>query len=134
MPLPKVSAVGERPFVVAGKNPRGPLAVAVLPRLSREKGIHDVLADVTIEAGDGAEPIGVFGHYRSLTINFSRAVAASRVLAQDLAGTHAVDITARIQRVGANAIRLPGELIEQVGRSAASPGDVSDPGLVLVLR
>lgn len=134
MPLPKVSAAGERPFVVAGRNPKGPLAVATLPRLSREKRIHDALADVTIEAGDGTQPVGVFGHYRSLTINFSRAVAGSRVLAQDLAGTEAADITSRVQRVGTNGIRLPCELIEQIGRSAASPGDVSDPGLVLVLR
>jgi hypothetical protein len=33
-----------------------------------------------------------------------------------------------------NVVTLPGSLIERVGLSAASKGDTSNPGLVLVVR
>jgi hypothetical protein len=77
-------------------------------------------------------PVGVFGRYRSLTLRLSRAAAAFVVMAQDLAGDSARDITPEVKRHG-NEITIPGRVIERIGLSAATPGDVSDPGLVLKL-
>ena len=54
------------------------------------------------------------------------------ILAQDLAGTEAVDISDRV-KVDGSYVVIPGEVIADVGLSAASEGDISDPGLVLVI-
>ena len=60
-------------------------------------------------------------------------MAGQRVLAQDLAGDTPQDIT-RLVRVSGTRVTIPGTVIDRIGRSAATPGDKSDPGLVLVLR
>jgi hypothetical protein len=133
MSLPVISAQGEPPFVVASRHPDGAVALATLSRTSSEIGIFLPLADVTIEIGGGTDPIGIFGKYRSLTLNLTVPLGARRVWAQDLAGDEAVDISGKISR-GEKQIILPGELITQVGYSAATPGDLSEPGLVLVLE
>lgn len=133
MALPVVSAEGEPPFVAASRHPNGAIAVATLSRTSTEKGIFVPLADVTIEAGDGCAPIGIFGKYRSLTLNLTAPPGSRRVWAQDLAGDDAVDITDKVSHTDKQMI-LTGELIDQVGCSAATPGDLSEPGLVLALK
>jgi len=133
MALPVVSAEGEAPFVVASRHPNGAIAVATLSRTSTEKGTFVPLADVTIEAGDGCAPIGIFGKYRSLRLNLTEPPGSRRVWAQDLAGDEAVDITDKIS-LGEKQIIFPGELIDQVGCSAATPGDQSELGLVLTLK
>ena len=78
-------------------------------------------------------PIGIFGRYHSLTLVFDKSVAGHRVLAQDLAGDIPQDIT-RLVRVSGDHVTIPGAVIDRIGRSAATPGDKSDPGLVLVIQ
>jgi hypothetical protein len=133
MSLPDVVAEGEPPFVVASRHPNGAIAMATLSRTSTEKGIFVPLADVTIEVGDGTNPVGIFGKYCSLTLNLTVPPGSRRVWVQDLAGEEAVDITGK-GSLGDKQIILTGELIDQVGRSAATPGDLSEPGLVLALK
>jgi len=58
-------------------------------------------------------------------------MTGQRLLAQDLAGESPQDIT-RLVRFTGNAVEIPGALIDRIGRSAATRGDKSDPGLVLV--
>lgn len=130
--LPEVSAQGEAPFVAASCHPNGSLAVATLPRIRRGQGIHFPLADVSLDAGAGDRPVGVFGRYRSLRLRLSGPLGARRLWAQDLAGDKATDVTSQVT-LHSNAITLTGELIERVGLSAATPGDLSNPGLVLAL-
>ena len=77
--------------------------------------------------------MGVFGRYGSLTLRYPYALGKVRVLAQDLAAHEAVDITGRV-KVEGNKMTVPGSVIAEVGLSAASEGDVSDPGLVLKLE
>lgn len=91
------------------------------------------MADVTLQVGQDSGPIGIFGRYRSLTLVFDKSVAGRRVLAQDLAGDTPQDIT-RLVRVSGDRVLIPGAVIDDVGRRAATPGDESDPGLVLVIR
>lgn len=133
MPLPNVSGVGELPFVMASCNPNGAVAIATQERRSSERGVYFPLADVTTEAGNGQHPVGIFGRYKSLTLHFTQTITGKKVLAQDLAGSTATDITNLVTTKG-NSLLLSGELINRIGSSAASPGDVSAPGLVVVLR
>lgn len=132
MALPSVRADGEAPFVIASRHPNGAIAVAALPRASRQEGIHSPLADVSIEAGEGASPIGIFGSYRSLTLRLAEDLGSRRAWVQDLAGESAVDVTVRVHRNG-RSLTLPGDLIHEIGTAARSSGDISDPGLVLQL-
>jgi hypothetical protein len=131
--LPVVRAVVEVPFVVASRHPNGAISVATLSRTSTEKGIFLPLADVSIAAGDGTKPIGIFDKVRSLTISLTAPLGARRVWAQDLAEDDAVDITDRISHAGKQLV-LGGELIDQIGSSAATPGDLSEPGLILAFK
>lgn len=132
MPLPEVRTEGEPPFVIASRHPNGAVAVATLQRASKERGIYMPLADVAIVIGDGDSPVGIFGEYRSLGLTLSQDLGARRLWAQDLAGEAPVDITAKVGKHG-RTLTMSGELIRQVGRAAASPGDISNPGLVLKL-
>jgi hypothetical protein len=134
MPLPDVdSGRGPAPYVICSHNPSGAISVATLPRISTGKGPYLPLVDVSIEVGDGKSPIGIFGKYRSLTLKLTEDPGDCKIMAQDLAGDRAIDITAKVKREG-KTITLSGELIDEVGLSAASPGDLSEPGLVLAIK
>jgi len=87
---------------------------------------------VVIDAGEGNMPVGILGRYRSLALALSHHLGSRRIWAQDLAGDAAVDVTSRVEKRDGNLV-LSGGLIDEVGCAAASPGDISNPGLVLRL-
>ena len=93
------------------------------------KGFIYPLADVTVHLNKVA-PVGVFGNFKSLTIIFENQLQINSVMAQDLAGDKAIDITDLIEIKG-NTIKLSGELLKLVGLSAATKNDVSEPGFCL---
>jgi hypothetical protein len=130
--LPKVSCSGEPPFVVASRNPNGAVSIATLPRTFTDKGINTPDATVEVMVGNSTFPIGIFGNYATLILQFEYSVEEKRVWAQDLAASKAEDITERIIKKG-NRLFISGEVIHKVGLAAASPNDVSEPGLVLLL-
>jgi hypothetical protein len=86
--------------------------------------------DVTLPVSDAPGPFGVFGNFDSLSMVFDREMNGKRVLAQDLAGEEAIDISHSVQIRG-NIVHIPGTLIRKVGLHNATPGDLSKPGLVL---
>lgn len=140
LPLPQVTPVSGsiKPFVVASRNPNGAVAVATLgrtlcPSAADREWITGEVADVALQVGSNSGPIGIFGRYHSLTLTFDKPVAGHRMLMQDLAGSTPQDITHLVHASGDSVI-IPGALIDRIGRSAATPGDKSDPGLVLVIR
>lgn len=133
MPLPEVVSQGAVPFVLASRNPNGAVSVATLGRISTKDGIYFPLANISIEAGNGTNPIGIFGKYKVLTLKFTQDISKLRVFGQDLAGNSATDITKKVSIKG-NTITLSGELIEQIGLSAASKNDASESGMVLILK
>ena len=140
LPLPTVTlASGSiEPFVVASRNPNGAVAVATLgrtlcPSATDREWITGEIADVALQIGHLSGPIGVFGRYHSLTLTFDKSLTGHRLVAQDLAGDTPQDVT-RLVHVSGNQVTIPGDVIDRIGRSAATPGDKSDPGLVLVLR
>jgi hypothetical protein len=77
--------------------------------------------------------VGIFGHYASLTLRLPEPLAGRTVWVQDLAGETAVDATAAVQMDDRRLV-LSGAWIDQAGTVAASPGDISGPGLVLALK
>ncbi len=133
MPLPTVTVDGDTPpFVIAGRFPNGAVAVCALQRTLKDRAWFLPPADVTVDAGDAQGPFGVFGHFHSLTIRMSHLKGKPRVLAQDLAWDRAVDVTRRV-RISGDTLTVPGRLLDTVGTQAATPGDLSDPGLVLAV-
>ena len=133
LPLVKVEA-GEAPFVIASRHPNGALTIATLGRTlcasSTDRKYWTPLADITLAAGKLTGPIAIFGHYKSLTLTFDAPMAGRTILAQDILGDQARDITVQAIIQG-NTVTLPGKLIEQIGLEKATPGDKSDPGLVI---
>jgi len=128
MALPRVEGK-ERPFTLASRNPGGAVTVATLQRIDPRGGFHFPLADVSIEAGDSRD-VGVFGRYRSLRIHRSSRGVPVRILAQDLAGDRAIDVTDRVVSSRAG-VEISGALLAQLGTMQGTPGDASQPGLML---
>jgi hypothetical protein len=131
--LPQVHCVGERPFVFAARFPNGAVAIAAHQRTAPSRAWYMPEAHVTLQVGDAPGPFGIFGDMASLTLVFDRPLGKQRVLAQDLAGEQAEDITTGIRR-GNRSFQLSQSGIRKVGLAAASPGDLSSPGLVIALR
>jgi hypothetical protein len=131
--LPEVHAGAEKPFVFAARFPNGAVAIGVQERTVDDSAWHMPRCDVNLFVSDAMGPYAVFGDFNSLTLNFDRPIGQKRLLAQDLAGDEAVDITSAVQGSG-RSLHLSGEMIRRIGLDNATPGDLSSPGLVLVLR
>lgn len=136
MPLPHVRTNGsESPYVLASRYPSGAICVATLERLLLEEHTWTIpRADVTLQVGNSTGPIGVFGNYLSLQLCYELPIPeGTRIWAQDLIGKEPVEITSNVE-IKQNAITIPGFLLEHIGTMASTPGDVSVPGLVLVVE
>lgn len=121
-----------KPYILASRYPNGAIAIASIGRtIGRE--YLTPRADVTLKADRLDKPFGIFGHYNSLSIVVVQPAHFTKVLAQDLAGTAPVDITRQIIHHG-NKITIPGTIIDKIGLSAATKGDKSEPGMVVVFR
>lgn len=121
----------DQPFVLSSLYPNGAVAIATIGRgLNHEYITQRIKVEQKINNID--KPIGIFGDYESLTLILPVKIKASdyKVLGQDLAGDIAMDITKNIIFTQ-NKIIISGDLIRKVGLSAATKGDLSDPGLVL---
>lgn len=127
--LPDVRVpAGERPYVVAGRNPNGATAIGIVPRVTKTK--EGQLLDVTLDysAGSGA-PLAVFGAVRSVSVGDDGAVGA--VLAADLADGEWHDITAGVVRTNGRIV-LDGTVLNRIGREKNPKGDTSSPGVKLI--
>jgi len=131
--LPRVVGGPEKPFVFAARFPNGTVAIGAQERTQPGRAWYMPRCDVTFQAGDAPGPFGVFGEYRSLTVEFSKTISGKRVLAQDLASDNAVDIT-RLVNFSVNKIHFDGGLLRRLGLSHGTPGDRSSPGVVLALE
>jgi hypothetical protein len=74
MPLPKVEVEGDAPYVMASAYPNGAVCVATEGRVKPEDQWYHPRAKVTIGVDDLNSPIGVFGHYDSLVLEFSASI------------------------------------------------------------
>jgi hypothetical protein len=131
--LPYVQSPGEKPFVFAARFPNGAVAIGAQQRTVPPRAWYMPEARITLQVGSAPGPFGIFGDISSLTLVFDRPIGKHRVLAQDLKGDRAVDITQQIGR-GEKRLEFSRSLVRRVGLSAATPGDLSSPGLVLALE
>ena len=134
MPLAVVDCDGPPPFVCTTTYPNGPTGIAVEGRVAPDQKWFEPRARITVRIKDASQPIGIVGHYESLTLEFAgELVGLEHVWAQDLLADEAVDIRSKIVTEGSRLV-LPGKLLEQVGTAAGSEGDLSAPGLVIRLE
>ncbi|MGI6242220.1 MAG: hypothetical protein ACOYJK_01570 [Prevotella sp.] len=132
MPLPIVRSEAEdRPYVLSTRYPNGATAVSAIGRTLGRKYVSCEV-DVEIAGGRWDAPIGIFGFFKSLTVNFQQPVPEGGicVYAQDLKSDRAVDVTSEVQ-LSSNKLVVPSSVIRSVGLMFASPRDVSAPGLVV---
>jgi hypothetical protein len=121
-----------KPFILASRYPNGAIAIASVGRTIGRQYITP-RADVVLKVNGLDKPFGIFGHYKTLTIRSDRPTRYSHIYAQDLAGNTPTEITSQVIHMG-NKFILPGTLIDKIGLSAASKGDKSEPGLVLIFK
>ena len=135
MPLPIVDDNSEeRPYILSSTYPTGAIAIAAIGRVLGREYICKEVA-VTAQAKDWHAPIGLFGHFKEVCLLYpehfeQKGNRKPKVLAQDLAGDKAVDITSEVTIEGCK-LTIPGEVIRRVGLMASSPSDLSAPGLVI---
>lgn len=130
--LPEVKAREDRPFVFGARFPSGAVALAAQERTFSNHGWTMPKAEVILDVGDAAGPFAIFGELDGVTFRFGSSRKGKRILAQDLAADAAVDLTDVLANNSAS-LHVPGELIRKIGLQAATPGDLSSPGLVLSL-
>ncbi|GHB84889.1 hypothetical protein [Persicitalea jodogahamensis] len=129
--LPEVRFEGLAPYVMASKFPGGATAIATEGRVTAANSWIHPRAAITLTHLEAGKPIGIFGHYKSLTLVFEEDLSAgTTVYAQDLLAEQSADITKKVTLSG-KTMTIPGEVIDQVGTASASEGDISAPGLVL---
>ncbi len=135
LPLPAVNvpAGSEPPYVLCSRHADGEIAIATIGRVLDNKDVVIPRADVTLEVGELNRPVGIFGEYANLSFITTSTLAGKRILAQDLAGQTPVDITSEV-KVSDGRLTIPGSVIHRVGLMAVKSGDISDPGLVLVIE
>ena len=94
MPLPEVEADGDRPYVLCSVHPdSGALCVAVTPRTFGENIDHTPPASIRVKGGRTDSPVGLFGRFESLCVEFEEKIEGRRVFAQNLLSDTARDIT-----------------------------------------
>ena len=129
--LPSVKADGEKPFVMASKFQDGVVCIATEGRVKPNKSWFHPRAEITVSELEAGQPIGVFGYYKTLTLEFTDDISKNAgVWAQDLLASEAVDISGRISIKG-NTLTIQGDLIDEIGTSCNDEDDISAPGLVL---
>lgn len=128
--LPEVSGSAQRPFVFAARFPNGAVAIGAQERTQPGRAWYMPPCDVGLQVADALGPFGIFGEYRTLTLEFSKPVSGKRVLAQDLAGNNAADITALVNFAG-NKVHFDGGLLRRVGLRHGTPGDLSSPAVAV---
>ena len=134
MPLPKVTADGDAPYVMASVYPNGPMAIATEGRVRPDNQWFEPRAIITVQVQDAKQPIGVFGRYEQLLLEFADSLeGVKHVWGQDLLGDQATDIIGEVQIQG-NTMTLSGALIDRIGTAEGDEGDISVPGMVIQLR
>ncbi|QCX01418.1 hypothetical protein FGM00_15365 [Aggregatimonas sangjinii] len=129
--LPEVKVNGLAPFVMASKFPSGAVAIATEGRVTPNNSWQQPKADIILKEIELNKHIGIFGQYKSLTLEISENLSENvKVYGQDLMADTAIDITQKVSVEG-NKVIIPGDLIDSVGTMAGDEGDISAPGMVI---
>jgi len=90
--------MGEKPFVFAARFPNGAVAIGAQQGTVPFRAWYMPEAHITFQVGNASGPFGIFCDISNLTLVFDRPIGKHRVLAQDLKGDRAEDITHQIRR------------------------------------
>lgn len=133
MPLPRVEAPEELPFVTCSQNPTGAVTVAAHRRVFPVRQERLPLCSVLLEPGHPAPFLGVFGSFREICLRLpERPGKALQVWGQSLLSKQAVEVTHRATLGEDGILHIPGALIEELYRP--TPSDLSDPAVLFALR
>lgn len=134
-PLPLVEGEGLRPFVLACEHPvRHSFAVSAVRRTQEANPMIAAPAAVTVFPSTQTAPIGIFGHFTKLTIEFPTEIPAhTAVLSQCLYSDRAEAITDRVCIRG-RTLTLDGRLLRYLGTTRSGREAEADPALLLLLR
>ena len=126
---------GERPFVAASRHPRtGVYAVGSFRRTLDPNRHVAYPADVTLAVEGTCVTVGIFGTFRSLTLEYPRAFSAEpRILAQDMRCEYSVDVTTK-DCIFENSIRFDGRDLRTFAKSSMLCTDVSEPALLICVK
>ncbi|PHN02531.1 hypothetical protein [Flavilitoribacter nigricans] len=129
--LPEVKANGLAPYVMASRFPNGAVAVATEGRVTPEQSWTHPRADVVLKEVALDEPVGIFGYYQSLTLEFPQNLPqGAKIYGQDILSEKAIDLSEEVT-IEKNRLIIPGDLIERIGTMANDPGDISVPGMLV---
>ena len=130
--LPAVSADGEKPIILASKHPtEQALCVSALRRNIDPNRYVAVPADVTIYPESLKTTVGVFGIFKSLTLEFSCEMSKNAtVWAQCLLDDTAVNVTELVE-IKDNRVKLDGLLLRKLGHKAGEKSQEHEPALII---
>ena len=129
--LPEVKHKEIAPYVMASKFPNGAIAIATEGRVMPNQSWVHPKADVILKEVEIKKPIGIFGHYESLTLQFVQNLPQEiSIYAQDLLSKEAIEITIGVT-IKDNSIKIPGYLIDEIGTMENDTNDISVPGMVI---
>lgn len=133
--LPHVACSGLRPFVLASEKPEnGAYAVSALRRTVDPNAMMIAPAAVTIYPSRLDAPIGVFGYYDKLTVEYPAPIPERcTVFAQALTSDCAEIITDAV-KISGNRMEIDGRVLRYHGLAAHGEGNAHDPALLLLLR
>lgn len=131
LPLEHISYDGRRPLLAASRHPNGAVAVAALSYLTSNGRYETPLCTVALPKVAAQAPVGIFGFFKGIEIEYTADMKGKRVYAQDLASNQAEDITACV-KIQDNRLYVDGNILGRIGSMAQS--DESDPSLVICLR
>lgn len=130
--LPKVEADGEKPVVLVCAHPENDaLAVATLRRNIDPNSRLIAAADITVYPQSLKTTVGVFGYYRSLTLEFPEKLPkGSSVWAQCLLSSTAVNITEKVD-LHSNSVTIDGLLLRRLGHIPDDSSAAHEPVLII---
>jgi hypothetical protein len=135
LPLPTIQDAAsipddEVPFVIGSLNPNGAVSIASLGRTHEGRGYHAPRANIHVKIPTWRDPIGIFGEFDHLVLDFPSGPGGAQVWMQDLGSDEAIDITSRVVQ-DRNQLAIPGEIIHQIGTTSNPENDPSGPGVVV---
>lgn len=116
----------KKPLFIASRNPNGAISMATFSRVYDSKTYKTPLCTPVFSGLNADAPIGVFGYYGSIVLNYNELPKGSSVYIQDLAKDEAFCVDGDV-RINGNCIEIPGELICRVCECC----DASEPGAVI---
>jgi hypothetical protein len=129
--LPEVYHKELAPYVMASKFPNGAIAIATEGRVTPNQSWIHPNADIKLKDVEINKPIGIFGHYESLTLQFAQNLPQGiSIYAQDLLSKKAIDITQKVA-IDDKRIKIAGHLIDEIGTMENDTNDISVPGMVI---